>query len=451
MSQPPYGPPGSGDDTPQHNPHTGLPENPGPETQQYGSDPYAGGQYGSQPGQYDAGQQGQYGGDQYSGDPYAGGQYSAQPGQYGGDQYSSDQYGASAAASPYGDGQYLNPIGGTAQAEGESDKSFVVTWLLGWLLGSLGADRFYLGKIGTAIAKLLTAGGFGIWALIDLIMHLIGATRDKQDRRLAGYDRHKKMAWIITIGVWLLQLVIGVVILIVVIATGGFSVSASPGPDTDPGSSQQGDPSADGSGDQGGTDDTGGQDAPAGEPASGDVVAWAESTYGTFDPVTVDGSGDQVVPLPDGVEAALITVEGAEDYTTVNALNADGEDYGDMYLFLPAGETGQGAVGVSDYDTVTDINVEADGDWSMTFEPIASADVFPESGSSPAYYLYDGPGGTADFEYTGEANIIINQYSAGYDNLVVNEIDAYSGTVELDPGPSLMRVIATGDWTLTPQ
>src|SRR5699024_9614775 len=167
MSHPPYGPPGSGDDTPQYNPNTGLPENPGPETQQYGSDPYAGGQYG---------------GDQYSGDPYAGGQYSAQPGQYGGDQYSSDQYGASAAASPYGDGQYLNPIGGTAQAEGESDKSFVVTWLLGWLLGSLGADRFYLGKIGTAIAKLLTAGGFGIWALIDLIMHLIGATRDKQDR-----------------------------------------------------------------------------------------------------------------------------------------------------------------------------------------------------------------------------------------------------------------------------
>lgn len=249
MSQPPYGPPGSGDDTPQYNPNTGLPENPGPETQQYGSDPYAGGQYGSQPGQYDAGQQGQYGdpgqygsqptaaygsdpyaggqygsgqqdpygsgqqgqygGDQYSSDPYGSGQYGSQPGQYGGDQYSSDQYGASAAASPYGDGQYLNPIGGTAQAEGESDKSFVVTWLLGWLLGSLGADRFYLGKIGTGILKLITAGGFGIWALIDLILVLTGNTTDKEGRPLDGFEEHKKVTRIVTIVLIVLGMISG--------------------------------------------------------------------------------------------------------------------------------------------------------------------------------------------------------------------------------------------------
>jgi hypothetical protein len=71
MSQPPYDPPGSGDDTPQYNPNTGLPENPGPETQQYGSDPYAGGQYGSQPTSA------------YGSDQYGGGQYGAPADPYG--------------------------------------------------------------------------------------------------------------------------------------------------------------------------------------------------------------------------------------------------------------------------------------------------------------------------------------------------------------------------------
>ncbi|WP_426302457.1 NINE protein [Arthrobacter sp. R-11] len=32
-----------------------------------------------------------------------------------------------------------------------SNKSFLTTWLLSLLLGVLGVDRFYLGKIGTGI------------------------------------------------------------------------------------------------------------------------------------------------------------------------------------------------------------------------------------------------------------------------------------------------------------
>ncbi len=78
-------------------------------------------------------------------------------------------------------------------------KSFVVTWLLSWLLGTLGIDRFYLGKIGTGILKLITLGGFGIWALIDLIMTLAGAQTDKWGRPLSGYQKNKVMAWIVTL------------------------------------------------------------------------------------------------------------------------------------------------------------------------------------------------------------------------------------------------------------
>lgn len=61
----------------------------------------------------------------------------------------------------------------------KSQKSYTATWLLGLLLGSIGVDRFYLGKVGTGILKLLTLGGLGIWTLIDLIFSITGNTKDK--------------------------------------------------------------------------------------------------------------------------------------------------------------------------------------------------------------------------------------------------------------------------------
>ncbi|MDR0878050.1 MAG: TM2 domain-containing protein [Treponema sp.] len=52
--------------------------------------------------------------------------------------------------------------------------------LLSIFLGELGVDRFYVGKIGTGIVKLITFGGFGIWYLIDLIMIICDKFTDKK-------------------------------------------------------------------------------------------------------------------------------------------------------------------------------------------------------------------------------------------------------------------------------
>ena len=71
------------------------------------------------------------------------------------------------------------------QATANPPKSWLTTLLLSIFLGGLGIHRFYVGKIGTGIAMLLTGGGCGIWYIIDLIMIAMGNFTDAQGRPLA--------------------------------------------------------------------------------------------------------------------------------------------------------------------------------------------------------------------------------------------------------------------------
>ncbi|MBW9173271.1 TM2 domain-containing protein [Clostridium estertheticum] len=65
-----------------------------------------------------------------------------------------------------------------------SSKNWLLTLLLCIFLGAVGIHRFYVGKIGTGILMILTFGGFGIWALVDLILIVTNEFTDANGLKL---------------------------------------------------------------------------------------------------------------------------------------------------------------------------------------------------------------------------------------------------------------------------
>lgn len=167
---------------------TDTPSQPGGSPQPYGQP--AGSQpggshsaqpgYGSQPGaQPQAGAQPQSG---YGSQP--GGPVAQQPGQGPSSAYGAQSYGGPQPGAGYG---------GTPQ------KSYILTWVFAQFLGGWGVDHFYLGRIGTGVAKLLTGGGLGIWAIIDVFLTIFGKRTDSEGRPLEGYEEHRKVTMIVSI------------------------------------------------------------------------------------------------------------------------------------------------------------------------------------------------------------------------------------------------------------
>ena len=65
-----------------------------------------------------------------------------------------------------------------------SNKSRLVLCILSWFLGSFGIDRFYAGRTGLGILKLITFGGLTFWTLIDFILAISGNMKDNEGRKI---------------------------------------------------------------------------------------------------------------------------------------------------------------------------------------------------------------------------------------------------------------------------
>lgn len=123
---------------------------------------------------------------------------------------------------PPASGPFPAPPTGAPVPAGE--RSFLLTWLFALFLGFFGVDRFYLGKVGTGILKIVTFGGAGIWVLVDIVLVLANQTKDAAGRPLAGYQEQKKIAWIATGALVVLSIILGAV-------NGGSGGDATPAAD----------------------------------------------------------------------------------------------------------------------------------------------------------------------------------------------------------------------------
>lgn len=326
-----------------------------------------------------------------------------------------------------------------------SDKSFIVTWLFAWLLGIFGVDRFYLGKVGTGILKLITFGGLGVWALVDLILVLAGAQRDKRGRPLAGYQQHKKIAWIVTGAVIVLSMIMGAVN-----GAAGTTGDAATAPvvQDQPAAEQPKDAPAVAAPVEAAPIET---PAAAPKAATPTVNSWADDTFGAFAPVTETGTGDNIVSLPAEATAGIVTANhsGSRNFA-LSILDASNASTGELLVNTIGDYSGTTIYGINSFGAGKTIKVTADGDWKLTISPISSAPALASSGAGDAVYLYDGDAAKLAVSHDGQRNFVVMEetgeaFSMG---LLVNEIGPYSGTVPLGAGPSVIAVQADGNWTL---
>ena len=66
--------------------------------------------------------------------------------------------------------------------------SRLVAILLVVLLGLVGAHRFYVGRIGSALLMIFTLGGLGIWWLVDIIIVSTGQLADREGKRVTEWE-----------------------------------------------------------------------------------------------------------------------------------------------------------------------------------------------------------------------------------------------------------------------
>jgi hypothetical protein len=190
---------------------------------------------------------------------------------------------------------------------------------------------------------------------------------------------------------------------------------------------------------------------PEPEPESEPVDPFVE-TYGDFKPVSKSGAGKSVVTLPDGVEVAMVTAEhtGQSNFA-LTVLDASNQSTGDLLVNTIGNYSGTTAYGMNGLGEPVNLQVEADGQWTVTIKPLAKAPELklPHQSEGDGVFRYLGDAAQWELTHSGSSNFAVFQYGGVIPGLLANEIGQFEGTVPATAGPAIVTVTADGTWTVS--
>lgn len=171
----------------------------------------------------------------------------------------------------------------------------------------------------------------------------------------------------------------------------------------------------------------------------------AESSYTPIDPMSFQGSGDDVLDIGDFSDSAVLTFtcNGCSSNTT---LKTDGRE--GLLVNTIGSYAGSHFINLMNGSMTTRVIIGATGSWRVTIEDVVAASS-AKSGSGDAALLYLDDATKARITNRGESNFVVKSYplSGNRGGLLVNEIGSYQGTVPLE-APAFVQVISSGSWTI---
>lgn len=168
----------------------------------------------------------------------------------------------------------------------------------------------------------------------------------------------------------------------------------------------------------------------------------AAPTPPSFEPKTYNGTGDDVITIEtptDGGAVLEFTCETCSGNTVVKSSD------------LLVNEIGAYSGSHIIPNTDKELEIQADGDWTVTVSSLADVSNSGASanGSGDSVILLGDEVTKAAISHEGQGNFVVRVYgiTTGDADLAVNEIGSYSGTVRLS-GPAFVQVKADGQWSI---
>ncbi len=182
------------------------------------------------------------------------------------------------------------------------------------------------------------------------------------------------------------------------------------------------------------------------------VTPTPEPTPTPFDPSSIkeikkSGKGDDVVEI--GVKTPWI-------YRCVAKYTGDSNFVVKVAGDLKINEIGtyNGAFMLAYGGTdAEEVEITADGSWSLTLEPLLYTDTSEASGKRSAVtdlFTAEGPG-VYEITHEGDSNFVVYLHSESGDDLLINEIGDYSGKKKvnlLEGDLACWEVVADGKWSI---